>query len=199
MRFQGRITTWKDDKGFGFITPNGGGEQVFVHISAISSRQRRPEGNELVSYDLTTDGKGRYQAKSVVLAGEQLSPSHSPSNALPTSFTVFFVFLVVASVVIGYLPFAVLVLYLVASIVAFSAYAFDKSAAKWDQWRIKENTLHLYAIVGGWPGAYVAQRLLRHKSAKPSFQSVFRITVALNSFALGIFLVASVSGVVRLV
>jgi cold shock CspA family protein len=35
MRYQGKITTWKDDQGFGFITPNMGGEPVFVHIKAF--------------------------------------------------------------------------------------------------------------------------------------------------------------------
>jgi len=59
MRYQGRITTWKDDKGFDFITPNGGGEQVFLHINSFSNRERRPEGNELVTYELTVDGKVR--------------------------------------------------------------------------------------------------------------------------------------------
>ncbi len=42
MRLQGRITRWKDDQGFGFITPDGGGEPVFVHISAFASRRLRP-------------------------------------------------------------------------------------------------------------------------------------------------------------
>jgi cold shock CspA family protein len=34
MRYQGRIGEWKDDRGFGFITPNGGGPRVFLHISS---------------------------------------------------------------------------------------------------------------------------------------------------------------------
>jgi hypothetical protein len=37
MRQQGKISTWKDDKGFGFITPLGGGSQVFVHIKSFKS------------------------------------------------------------------------------------------------------------------------------------------------------------------
>ena len=49
MRQQGKITKWKDDQGFGFITPDSGGEQVFVHIKSFSNRQRRPIGNEIVT------------------------------------------------------------------------------------------------------------------------------------------------------
>jgi uncharacterized membrane protein YsdA (DUF1294 family) len=77
------------------------------------------------------------------------------------------------------------VLYFVASIVAFFAYAFDKSAASRNAWRTKESTLQLFSLIGGWPGALAAQRLLRHKSAKASFQATFWVTVALNCGALG--------------
>jgi cold shock CspA family protein len=68
MRYQGRITTWKDDKGFGFITPNGGDEQVFVHISSFSNRQHRPIGNEIVTYELKVNEKGRTQANTVAFS-----------------------------------------------------------------------------------------------------------------------------------
>ena len=44
------------------------------------------------------------------------------------------------------------------------------------------------ALLGGWPGAIFAQRVFRHKSSKPSFQSVFWITVVLNCVALGALL-----------
>jgi uncharacterized membrane protein YsdA (DUF1294 family) len=91
----------------------------------------------------------------------------------------------------GPLPLAVLELYLVASIVTFIAYAFDKSAARNDQWRTQESTLHLFALIGGWPGALAAQRLLRHKSKKQSFQIQFWITVVLNCGTLGWFFTPS--------
>jgi uncharacterized membrane protein YsdA (DUF1294 family)/cold shock CspA family protein len=185
MRYQGRITTWKDDKGFGFITPNGGGEQVFVHIRSFSNRQRRPEGNELVTYELNVDGKGRAKANAIAFVGEKPAPSPTPgrSNFPPIFAVCFLVFLVVA-VVAGRLPIVVGVVYFVASLVAFFAYAFDKSAARRSQWRTQESTLHLVSLLGGWPGALAAQRLLRHKSAKASFQAAFWVTVVLNCGAL---------------
>ncbi len=186
MRYQGRITTWKDDKGFGFITPNGGGEQVFLHISSFSNRQRRPVGNKPVTFALTVDGRGRAQATSVAFVGGKPAPSAPPGrSSISPIFAVCFLAVVVVAVLAGRLPLAALVIYLVASLVAFFTYAFDKSAARRDQWRIRESTLHLFALLGGWPGALAAQRLLRHKSAKASFQATFWVTVALNCGALG--------------
>ncbi|AWB66335.1 hypothetical protein C2869_07770 [Saccharobesus litoralis] len=64
-------------------------------------------------------------------------------------------------------------------------YALDKSAAKKQRWRIPELRLHILAVCGGWPGAYIAQRQLRHKSVKRQFKVVFWLTVFINiaSFA----------------
>lgn len=186
MRHQGRIATWKDDRGFGFISPNGGGEQVFVHINSFSNRQRRPEGNELVTYELSVDDKGRSQAKAVAFVGERAAmPKASGRSHFFILFAACFLALVAGAVVVGWLHRAVLALYIIASIVAYLAYKIDKSAASRNQWRIKENTLHLFALLGGWPGALVAQRTLRHKSSKTSFQITFWSTVVLNCGALG--------------
>lgn len=59
-------------------------------------------------------------------------------------------------------------------------YALDKSAAKAGSFRTQESTLHLLALVGGWPGAMIAQQTLRHKTKKQSFRAVFWMTVLLN-------------------
>lgn len=185
MRYQGKITIWKDDQGFGFITPNGGGNQVFVHIKALSNRKRRPGGNELVTYELSSDQKGRTRAENVAFVGDRPGASSSRGRgSVGLALAFFFVVFVAASAFVGKLPAIVPGLYPGASIVAFVAYAFDKSAAQNDQWRTPENTLHMLGLIGGWPGALVAQRLLRHKSKKQSFQVVFWATVMLNGGAL---------------
>ncbi len=84
----------------------------------------------------------------------------------------------------GSLPLAVPIVYGAASAVAVIVYAADKSAARRDEWRTPERTLHLLALAGGWPGALVAQTLFRHKTRKLSFRLVFWITVAANCGAL---------------
>ena len=66
------------------------------------------------------------------------------------------------------------------SLVAFFAYWRDKRSAEQGAWRTPEQTLHLLELLGGWPGAFLAQRLLRHKTRKPSYQLVFWAIVLLH-------------------
>jgi len=73
MRYQGKIKSWKDDKGFGFIIPNGGGADVFVHISSFTYKSGRPIVNNLVTYELENNDKGQQQAKNVMFVGEKKS------------------------------------------------------------------------------------------------------------------------------
>jgi uncharacterized membrane protein YsdA (DUF1294 family)/cold shock CspA family protein len=71
-----------------------------------------------------------------------------------------------------------LVLYPSASLFSFLQYWWDKSSAQAGRWRTPENTLHLVELVGGWPGALVAQQCFRHKTRKPSFQLVVWLIIA---------------------
>ena len=189
MRYQGKVTDWKDDKGFGFVAPHGGGPRVFVHIKSFSNRQRRPVGNELVTYELTSDTRGRPQGVNIAFVGDR--PSSSPPTTAPgpgvvaLSFAFVFLAFVAGAVAAGKLPFLVLVAYLTGSCVAYLAYVFDKAAALKGQWRTPESTLHLFSLAGGWPGAMFAQRTLRHKTQKQSFQLAYWATVVLNCAALG--------------
>ena len=97
--------------------------------------------------------------------------------------------------VLGYLvvnalwpiPLWVAGIYLVASIVCFIVYAVDKSAAGAARRRVSERTLLTLGIVGGWPGAIVAQQTLRHKTQKASFRKAFWGTVVVNLLVFAVF------------
>lgn len=74
-------------------------------------------------------------------------------------------------------------LYLAISILTYLAYGVDKAAARKGAWRISESALHGLSLAGGWPGALLAQQLLRHKSSKRQFRTAFWATVAANVVA----------------
>lgn len=107
----------------------------------------------------------------------------STSPALP--FTALFCGLLLLGVWLGRLSGWLPAVYALASLITFIVYARDKHAARRQRWRTQEKTLHLLALFGGWPGALLAQRTLRHKSSKTAFQTVFWGTVALNCGLLG--------------
>lgn len=104
---------------------------------------------------------------------------------MPLLLVVIFLTILIIAAQQRILPIGVVGIYLTLSLLTFIAYAIDKSAAKRGKWRTKESTLHLLALMGGWPGALSAQNLLRHKSAKASFRNVFWLTVVVNLVALG--------------
>lgn len=70
--------------------------------------------------------------------------------------------------------------YAALSCVAFLLYAVDKSRARRGARRISERTLHLVELLGGWPGAWLAARSLRHKTSKTSYRIVFALIVLLH-------------------
>jgi len=80
MRTKGRITSWNDGKGFGFISPIADEKKVFVHISAFSNPNRRPEINQLVTYALSEDKHGRPCAVQATLAGDRLPEKARRNN-----------------------------------------------------------------------------------------------------------------------
>jgi uncharacterized membrane protein YsdA (DUF1294 family) len=58
------------------------------------------------------------------------------------------------------------------SVTTLVLYVLDKRNAKTAGGRVPESWLHLFALVGGWPVAFAAQHLLRHKSSKLRFQII---------------------------
>ena len=192
MRYQGNITRWNEAKGFGFVTPNGSSQTVFLHARAFINRQRSPDENARVSYELGSDAKGRCCAVNVYYADEKSATIALRISVLPMIWGVLFVALLVGATLVGTMPILVPIVYLVLSLITFLAYAFDKSAAESARRRTPESTLFLLGLFGGWPGAVLAQQLLRHKSSKREFQTTFWMTVVLNCG--GLIWLTSVSG-----
>lgn len=77
---------------------------------------------------------------------------------------------------------------LLASTLCFAAYGLDKRSAVLGQRRIRERTLHLLALGGGWPGALAGQRVFRHKTQKLSFRVVLWGIVLLHLALIGCML-----------
>jgi uncharacterized membrane protein YsdA (DUF1294 family)/cold shock CspA family protein len=188
MRDKGKLVTWNDEKGYGFIAPFSGAAQVFIHVRAFGSRTRRPEIDDVVTYTLSKDRQGRPRAINATLAGATRPPrTKHRSSALPILVAVAFFSAVGAAVLWANLPTAVFLIYVATSVMTFIAYAIDKSAAQQGRWRTPEESLHVLALIGGWPGALVAQSMLRHKSRKQPFRMIFWLTVILNCAALAWF------------
>ena len=181
MRYVGRIADWNDEKGYGFVTPNGGGERAFVHVKSLELRGRRPIDGELISYEPEFDERRRLNAKRirpVRISAKTAEPRRPwlPRKVLGIlALSAFFI-----AAYLGQVPLTVPLLYAGMSLITFFAYGLDKSAARTRRWRTQESTLHLFELLGGWPGALIAQGSFRHKTRKLSFQIVFWLVVALN-------------------
>jgi uncharacterized membrane protein YsdA (DUF1294 family)/cold shock CspA family protein len=200
MRRQGKIAKWNDERGFGFISSSEGGDSVFVHISSLPRSDRRPSVNEAVSYTLAFDSHGRPQANDVrFIVGRSSGP---PIRQIPRlgvlvqmAFAMSFLIALATLAILGCLEMSWLALYYAASLITYSCYSRDKKAAETAGWRTPESTLHLLSLVGGWPGALIAQVLLRHKTRKPSFLVGYWFTVIVNCIALGVIVGKGVSPV----
>ena len=193
---KGQLATWKDDRGFGFIQPADGSQEVFLHISELQDSTRRPQiGDTIYYYAVAEDGKVR-ACNAFILGARSKPTSTSSSNraasngAPPFPFLGLEVLLLSILPLVGSLHFAwttanplPLILYPGMSLLTFALYADDKSRAKRGNWRISEKTLHLCELAGGWLGGFVAQRRLRHKSSKESYQFEFWAIVTLHYIA----------------
>ena len=186
MRFEGTLKTWNDERGFGFLEPSQGGDDIFVHVKAFRARVGRPQVGQVMSFEVERGPQGKKRAKNVepIRSTRTSTPRPQESPALWGTATLFaiplFLVLYLAVSVLWKPPLFIAVAYAGVSLITFFAYALDKSAARRNAWRTPESTLHVLALAGGWPGALLAQQFLRHKSRKAEFRSVFWGTVVVN-------------------
>ncbi len=186
MRFTGTLKTWNDERGFGFLEPTQGGQEIFVHIKAFPSGTGRPAVGQVLSFEveIRADGKKKATAVQYPVRREQRPSPRVESSAPWTLPRVLAIpaFLGIYAFTVwrwGFSP-PVMLAYFGLSLVTVLAYALDKSAAVSGRWRTAEQTLHFLSLAGGWPGALVAQQLLRHKTSKHSFVYAYWFTVSLN-------------------
>ncbi len=190
MRYQGKLVEWNDEKGFGFVIPNAGGRKIFVHANEFTNRRssRDLAVGALLTFEVGLDVQKRSCAKNVVtvIAPQVRGQADERADAreiasIWSQWLAIAWFIVVSSLfALSMLPWKFVALWLGLNIVTYMFYAIDKSAAKRGSWRTSESSLHLLALVGGWPAAAIAQQRLRHKTSKAEFRWVFWFTVIAN-------------------
>lgn len=76
MRFEGFLTAWNHDAGYGAIRPSGGGDEVFVGLAAFPTDGEGPRPDEALSFEIVTGRDGRKQAVNLRrLSHSQVTPA----------------------------------------------------------------------------------------------------------------------------
>lgn len=172
-----KVIEWDAARGFGYLSAESG--RLFLHIKDIEPRPRLVRVGDRVRYQLGADPKGRPRA----VRAQMLT---CRSNLGVRHLVVLLLLLLLPGLALVKLPVESWIkatVAIVLSFITFASYASDKRRAQAGAWRISEFRLHLFSLLGGWPGAFLAQKSFRHKTVKKSFQFTFWLTVLLYQFA----------------
>ncbi|MGV3659472.1 MAG: DUF1294 domain-containing protein [Prosthecobacter sp.] len=172
-----RLLSWDAGKGYGWL--DWAGKQVFLHARDYAGTRHGPAKGEEIRFVLGVDPQGRPCAKWA-----------RPVNAPMSVGSWFHAALWLASLALpAYAlhqqrvnPALASAVALFISVVTYLAYVNDKRRALAGDWRMTEASLHLLELLGGWPGAWIAQRRLRHKCSKLSYQGTFWAIILIHQF-----------------
>lgn len=204
MQLTGTVVFWRDDKGFGFVLCQQDQQKYFFHIrdkaSSSANGSARPLAGDQLSFTLAKDRQGRPVANNWLLSATspereaqtptKRSKTHQAQNpqhiAQASQFALFFRVSFLTAVIIallyGKLIYILPLLYTEASLMTYWLYKTDKEAAIAGHGsRLAEESLQLFALIGGWPGAYIAQQQLAHKRSKLSFRREFGFVIIGNT------------------
>ncbi len=78
VMIKGVLKTWKEDRGFGFISPDDGGRDVFIHISALKGTSRRPVTGDVIYYQVARDNRGKFKAVNAHIDGVEIREDKAP-------------------------------------------------------------------------------------------------------------------------
>lgn len=194
MRTQGKIIKWKNDKGFGFVTADDGGKDIFIHKKSFLNLSKKPEVGSVITFDIISNLEGKRWGVDILFY-EQRDPRNKKLIISRLTSILLSLISCIFLTTLSYLTFKCILpkqiaaVYFGISIITFIIYRRDKLAAEYNDWRTPEIFLHLLSLIGGWPGALIAQRILNHKSKKFNFQIIFWIIVFFNVTLIVFFIV----------
>ncbi len=170
-RFRGTLVKWNDARGFGFIEPDADPrDRIFLHVESYRSPER-PKVGDRVDFELQKRPDGRYRA--VWAHPESVARRPNARGHLGRALMAILCFFASIWVALESGFVWLIFLYPVGSLTTLIAYWLDKAAAQESGQRVSEETLHMFELLGGWPGALIGQQALRHKTVKESYQRVF--------------------------
>lgn len=154
---------------------------MFLHVRDFAEKRKTPEVGDKVRFIMGSDAYGRPCAVDAVHLGNggQITIGQllvlGALLVLPILAGIRLDRLLMDWIPVGMFPAYAATISLITS----GYYAQDKSQARKKAWRVSENFLHLLELIGGWPGAFLAQRWFRHKVSKGPFQFKFWAIVLL--------------------
>jgi uncharacterized membrane protein YsdA (DUF1294 family)/cold shock CspA family protein len=203
MNKHGTIVRWDAQRGFGFLRSPATDADVYFHIRDFRGRGGvLPAEGLQVEYDeIHVGGKGPRAMAIEPVGGavaqgavkraapsrpgeprreRQRTPGASAEIAAMLLLVPAYAGLLIWAAATGRIAVPLMLCAPLLWVFTFYSYWRDKFAAQRGTWRTPEVVLHVFGLVGGWPGAWLAQRLLRHKSSKRSFRAVFWASVVLH-------------------